>query len=84
MERQIMRWGILWRSENQLNGRREFLIGDVGSIVKTQLFRTFREARAACAKEYGYIKARPDLQAEPHGWKMPKVVKVTVTIGVSQ
>lgn len=42
------------------------------------LFKTRDDARAYAAREYGYIKKRPDLRAFPHGWRMPRPVRVTV------
>lgn len=67
------RWSVIWRSDCALDdGPREYLVGEGGELP---LFRTRREAR------YGYIRTRPDLHAEPHGWKMP--IPVRVTIGVA-
>jgi len=68
-----MRWGVLWRSNNRLDGVREHLIYDSRIPL---LFITRREARKFIAERYGYLRARPDLKAEPHGWKMPIPVKV--------
>ena len=42
--------------------------------------KTRREAREWIKKHYGYISERPDLQIEPHGWKMPVPVKVRVVL----
>lgn len=81
-----MAWGILWRSENRLDGKTEYLIGEGFdrtrklSPVRTLLFQTRKEARRFCDETLGYIKTRPDLRAEPHGWKTPKVVKVIITV----
>lgn len=77
-------WGILECSDNRLDGKREWLSNDWRSraVVRTWLFSTRQEARTIRDREFGYIKNRPDLRAEPHGWKMPKVVKVKVTIEV--
>lgn len=44
------------------------------------LFTTRSEARRYICERYGYIKTRPDLQAEPHGWKMPVPVRVAVEL----
>ena len=74
------RWGILWRSDNRLDGRRRHLVGDATLTVPMRLFRTRGEAREYIKSEYGYIAERPDLRTEPHGWKMPIVVKVCVTV----
>ncbi len=46
----------------------------------TMAFRTRREARAYIEKQYGYIRNRPDLQASPHCWRMPKAVRISVTV----
>lgn len=76
----IEAWGILWRSENRLDGRIERLMGDPGHACRRLLFRSRSEARKFIADRYGYIKERPDLRAEPHGWRMPLAVRVRVII----
>jgi hypothetical protein len=68
-------WGALWRSENLLDGKREFLLYCDGLPA---LFNKREEARIFIKGKYGYIKERKDLQQEPHGWKMPIPVKVRV------
>jgi hypothetical protein len=72
-------WGVLWRSDSRLDGKREVLKGDPDAITRTLLFETRAGARAYVHQWYSYIANRPDLQAEPHGWKMPKVVRVALT-----
>jgi hypothetical protein len=79
--RTIERWGVLWRSRNRLDGDRCHLISFDGIPV---MFKTRREARAYAEHRHGYIKRRPDLQAEPHGWRMPVPVRVTVAVQGSQ
>ena len=69
-------WGAKWVSESSLSGRREHLINEHCLPV---LFRTRREARAYIKREYGYIAERADLRAEPHGWQMPRAVRVMVS-----
>lgn len=73
-----MIWGILWRSENKLEGKREHLIWDWKDPrrVTPKFFRTRAEARRYQQDRYGYIARRKDLRREPHGWKSPIVVKV--------
>ncbi len=44
------------------------------------LFRTRAECRAWIDEHYGYIRTRADLRAEPHGWRMPRAVKVRVVL----
>jgi len=44
------------------------------------LFRTRRECRDYIKEKYGYIKNREDLREEPHGWRLPRPVKVEIVI----
>ena len=69
-------WAVKWRSRNRINGENSHLICDPIGIVK--LFKTRLEARAYAQLKYGYIKLRPDLQREPHGWRFPTAVTVEV------
>jgi hypothetical protein len=77
-EKEVLAWGVLWRSKNVLDGERIYLQGTPDHPSRTLLFYTRREARAHVAERYGYIRHRPDLRREPHGWRMPVVVRVTV------
>lgn len=70
-------WGALWRSNSKLDGYEAHLLNEDCLPV---LFRTRKEARAYIEKKYGYIRARDDLRAQPHGWKMPIAVQVRVSI----
>ena len=70
-----IKWGGLWRSGNNLDGKREHLIFDnCLPVLKT----TRREMRLYIKDRYGYIATRPDLRNEPHGWKMPIPVRVEI------
>jgi hypothetical protein len=71
------RWAVLWHSENKLNGKTVYFISNEGEWM---LFRTRQQAREWNEKEHGFIKGRPDLRGEPHGWRMPKIVRVVVTV----
>lgn len=75
--REVIRWAIQWRSDSRLDGKVSHIMWDG---VYPYLFRTRREARALIQEKWGYIKRRPDLRREPHGWKMPRPVRVTVTM----
>ena len=77
--RSYSKWGLLWRSENLLDGKCRHLISEEGKIL---FFHTRQEARDYAYLKYGYIKKRPDLQAEPHGWDFPKVVKIKLSVEV--
>lgn len=68
-------WGLLWRSKNRLSGVSEHLLYE---NCLPLLFATKKEARAYAERNYGYIKTRPDLRQEPHGWRMPEPVRVAV------
>lgn len=71
------RWAVEWHSVNRIDGdRREWLWNGVPPL----LFLTRQEAREWIRERYGYISGRDDLQQEPHGWRMPKAVKVTVRL----
>ncbi len=72
------KWAVQWRSDNTLDGRTRRLQGDFHGL--SMLFHTRRECRAHIEQEYGYIRTRSDLRAEPHGWKMPVATRVLVTV----
>ncbi len=74
-----MTWAILMRSRNRLDGYREWLDGTVDHPCRRRLFETRKEARSYIKEHYGYF-SRPDLTAEPHGWKMPVPVRVEVQV----
>jgi hypothetical protein len=69
----------LWHDDSELDGCRRYLIWNheegPGAF---RLFRTRREAREYIERRYGYIRHRPDLRAQPHGWHMPTAVPVRV------
>ena len=73
-------WVIEWQQENKLDGKTVYFIGDGTGLPKR--FRTRKEARQYRDEKYGFIKDRPDLQNEPHGWKLPKVRRVEVEVNV--
>ena len=70
-------WGILWRSENLHDGKQRHLMGDGSHLPRR--FRTRAEARQHVREEYGYIATRKDLRVEPHGWRMPEIVRIEIT-----
>jgi hypothetical protein len=77
---QTTAWAVLWRSTNQLDGRRNYFIGNAAHPCRRHLFFTRHEARQYIADHYSYIKKRKDLKREPHGWQPPIAVKVSVNI----
>lgn len=78
------RWALVWRQRNKLEGKQERLLSGKWPMAMIETFRTRKEAEAKRESEYGYIRNRPDLQMEPHGWKMPKVVRVRMTVEVEE
>ncbi len=73
------KWAIVWRSENKLDGVTRHFMGEA-NVGMTQLYRTRKEARTERDLRWGYFRDREDLKREPHGWKMPQVVKVFIMI----
>lgn len=86
----LQRWAIQWRQDNWLDGKTSHLVIDreirnsftLKITGMPKLFFTRREASIWNERQYGYIKYRDDLRGEPHGWKMPRVVKVNISIEV--
>ena len=79
-------WAVMWRSKNRLEGLREHLLQYKYTNVEGSLpalFCTRRVARKWIIDNFVYIKRRSDLRAEPHGWRMPRPVRVTITPNAS-
>ena len=70
-------WGIEWHSHNHLDGEQRHLLWPEPCY---RLFRTRQECRDYIDKHYGYIRIREDLRAEPHGWRLPRAVRVEVRV----
>lgn len=75
--RPVFRWAVMDRYESRLDGRSETIIWDGGMPL---LFHRRDACRAYIKKRFGYIAGRKDLRAEPHGWRMPKPVRVRVVL----
>jgi len=74
-------WAMRWKSKNKLDGASEhFCLFDLRETHFPTLFRTRREALEWRDEKYGYIRQREDLRSEPHGWRLPSVMRVRVTI----
>lgn len=72
-----MPWAIQRCSNGRLDGKTDWIMRG-----RRGIFNTRTEARAYLNKHHGWMRRRLDLRAKPHGWKMPRVVRVTVTIEV--
>ena len=68
-------WAAEWHSKNNLDGITRYIMNE---NCLPKLFRTRRACREWITRDCGYIKYRKDLRAEPHGWRLPKAVKVMV------
>lgn len=71
----IVCWCLRWNSESNLDGISRHFIFEKRLPA---LFRTREEARRYATEHWGYIKKRPDLRAEPHGWRMPTPIRVMI------
>jgi hypothetical protein len=71
-------WAAQWRSTNRRDGPTTHLLA--GNWLTPALFPTRGAARAWIEVHYGYIRSRPDLRSEPHGWRMPRAVRVRLTV----
>ena len=71
----LIMWAAKWISVNPVDGRRQHLLHE---NLLPCLFKTRAAARAYIQKKYGYVATRPDLRAEPHGWRMPQAVRVEI------
>ena len=66
-------WGLLWHSKTRLGGVCEHMIYEDGQPC---FFKTRNKARGYAQQKYGYIRSRRDLRQEPHGWRLPRPVKI--------
>ena len=71
------RWGALWRERNRVDGEVQYVMWHE---CQPLLFRTRQQARDWIQEHYGYIAHRPDLRAEPFGWRTPRAIRVRVSI----
>lgn len=75
--RDVEKWAVKFISDNKRDGHIEHFMWAHGRPV---LYETRAEARVYIKDNYGYLANRPDLKAEPHGWKMPQPAKVKVKL----
>ena len=71
-------WAGQWYSHNRLDGVRKHIL--YGNNCLPVLFGTRKECREYIEKNYGYIKNRKDLREEPHGWRLPRAIKVNIEL----
>ena len=70
-------WGAEWHSRCLLDGDIRHIMFESGMPV---VFGTREEARQWIRRKYGYIRHREDLRREPYGWRMPRAVRIEVTV----
>lgn len=68
-------WAAEWHSKNKLDGEQRYLIYRLGVV---ELFPTKKACEEFIRSHYGNIAYRQDVRREPHGWRMPKAVRVNV------
>ena len=71
-------WGVEWHSRNRLDGVSRYLLWKCPG--QPLFFETRQECRAYIQETYSHIRHRPDLRAEPHGYRMPQAVRVVVEV----
>lgn len=72
------RWVPRWDQTNQLDGHTAYLeLWDCGQLA---VFRTRKACLEHIREAWGYVAKRSDLRKEPHCWRVPQAVKVTVTV----
>lgn len=74
MAESVRCWGALFRSANPSRAHLIF------RGCTPELFRTKREAKLWIDEWYGYVRTRADLRKPPHSWRMPRPVRVKVSI----
>jgi hypothetical protein len=82
------RWAVEWQQKNKLDGETAQWMAryfrhprdPIYTGCSLALFATRQQAREWVWEYYGYIAKRPDLMAEPHGWKTPKIYKVRLEL----
>ena len=75
--KRIIRWGLVWQSNNKRDGKLEHIIC---AGLTPALFCTRQDARNYRESRYGYFRDRPYLRDEPYGWRMPKVVRLRISL----
>lgn len=70
-------WAAQWYSHNRLDGVARHILYENWLPA---LFLTRRECRAWIKEKYGYIKGREDLRREPHGWRLPRAVRIELVL----
>jgi len=73
-------WAILERSRCRLDGYREWLRHDhtAPAPILPMLFATRDAARAEARRKNDWLRTRPDLTREPHGWLPARVVRLHI------
>lgn len=44
------------------------------------LFVTKKQAKEYADKEWGYLRKREDIRRAPHFWRMPKIIRITLSM----
>jgi hypothetical protein len=87
---QIERWGLFdWKPKEAMKRNKpgathhyEHLVYQEGYTGIPAFFRTRSAARKYASEKYGYIKTRKDLRVYPHFWRIPKPVKLMISVKI--
>ena len=75
----LIAWAVECHSRNRLDGERRGLCWNPEQGPgEYRLFSTRRKCLAYINERYGYIRDRADLRREPHGWRLPRAMRVEV------
>ena len=72
-----LEWGVEWHSKSEVDGERRFIMWAFGHPLA---FFTRKAAKDWIDENYGYIKKRPDLKGEPHGWRLPQPIRIRISV----
>lgn len=74
----LHRWAALWHSHPGGVVEEHFLM----ESCEPMLFTSRQAAKDYIKRRYGYIAIRKDLRVEPHCWRVPRAVRVKITLEI--
>ena len=78
-EPDLIAWAVEWHSRNLLDGeRRKLCWNQEQGPGEYRLFSTRRRCLSYINETYGYIRDTINLRGEPHGWRLPRAMRVEV------
>ena len=74
----LIAWAVEWHSRNPDGECQGLCWHPEDGPGEYRMFNKRYKCVAYINKRYGYIRGRADLRGEPHGWRLPKAVRVEV------